>query len=348
MNEGRRRLRRLRIRLLLAAALGGAVAALAAGYAFASTRTAPIGTGVVVIDTRLGYQGGEAAGTGMVLTSSGEILTNNHVIRGATTIEVVVPGTSRSYSAKVVGYSVSGDVAVLKATGAANLKTISLGSSSSLKVGQAVHAVGNARGGGTLVTSSGTVTALARSITVSDESGATARLTGLVETNAGLEPGDSGGPLLSAAGKVVGMDTAASTSSGYRQIASTDGYAIPIDRAISIAKLIEAGKASGSVHVGGTAFLGVEAVATDAVPGYYDFPAGAVIAGVVSGGPAAAAGLERGDVVTAIAGRAVSSPADVGSLVLAKKPGTKVTITYVDTGGTRRTTQVTLGSGPPQ
>ena len=94
------------------------------GVALARTSAAPIGTGVVVIKTALAYQGGSAAGTGMVLTSSGEILTNNHVIRGATTIKVVVPRTSRTYTAKVVGYDVTDDVAVLQAVGASNLKTV--------------------------------------------------------------------------------------------------------------------------------------------------------------------------------------------------------------------------------
>src|SRR5689334_6678702 len=189
-------LHRFRTRFVVLAAIAGAAAAVAAGLAVARTGTAPIGTGVVVIGTNLGYQGGRAAGTGMVLTSSGDVLTNNHVIRGATAIRIVVPRTGRSYAAKVVGYDVSDDVAVLRAVRASKLKTVSLGNSATLRVGQSVKAVGNAGGTGSLVSASGSVTGLRRSITVSDELGGSASLGGLIETNAALQAGDSGGPLL--------------------------------------------------------------------------------------------------------------------------------------------------------
>lgn len=330
----------VRLGLVMAAAV--LVAALAAGIAFAKSRTSPIGTGVVVIDTALGYEGGSAAGTGMVLSSSGEILTNNHVIRSATRVRVVVPGTGHSYAAKVVGYDVTADVAVLQATGASNLATVSIGDSSALKVGEAVRAVGNAGGGGTLVSATGTVTALERAITVSEDDGETARLTGLVETNASLEPGDSGGPLL-VSGKVVGMDTAASTGSGYQQVASSDGFAIPIARAVAVVKLIEAGEASTTVHIGGTAFLGVS------IDPNADTPvAGAAIAAVVPGGAAATAGLVEGDVITAVDGHAISTATALSKAILAKKPGSTVTITYLDGSGTKASTSAKLGSGPPQ
>src|SRR5262249_44234854 len=155
---------------------------------------APVGTGVVVIETQLGYRGGAAAGTGMVLTSSGEVLTNNHVIRGATTVRVVVPRTGRAYTAKVLGYDVSDDVARLRLVGASTLKTVSTAGSSKVAVGDAVTAVGNAGGTGTLATAGGSITALRQSILVNDEQGGAVRLTGLIQTNAGVQPGDSGGP----------------------------------------------------------------------------------------------------------------------------------------------------------
>ena len=230
------------------------------GLAFART-TAPIGTGVVVVNTKLGYQSGAAAGTGIVLTSSGEVLTNNHVIQGATTVTVVVPGTTHHYSGKVVGYDVSADVAVLQLSGASNLKTASLGDSSKVTTGQAVKALGNAGGTGTLTAASGTVTGLGKSITVSDDQGGSEQLAGLIETNAALQPGDSGGPLLNSNGQVIGMDTAASTSFAFRAAGASDSYAIPINTALTVAKQIESGKASTAVHIGPTAFLGVEIAA---------------------------------------------------------------------------------------
>lgn len=311
-------------------------------FAWAKTRPAPIGNGVVVIETELGGAG-QGEGTGMVLTSSGEVLTNNHVIRGSTTIKIVVPGTGRSYTAKVLGYSVSKDVALLKASGASNLKTVSLGNSSMVRVGQRVTATGNAGGSGTLTSSSGRITALARTITVSDNDGVGQRLTGLVETSAELEPGDSGGPLFNAAHKVIGMNTAASVGYVFRGSRDADGYAIPVDTAITIAKQIEAGKGSATVHVGATAFLGVS-VASDDIVG-----SGAVIAGVVQGGAASAASLAPGDIITSVDGHTVSSSATLRSVLLLEKPGARVSVTYLDvTTGASRSVFVKLGSGPPQ
>ena len=201
---------RIHVRTALAALI--ALAAIGTGTAFAATRTTshPIGTGAVVIETNLAYQNAAAAGTGIVLTSSGRILTNNHVIAGATTIRVVVPKTTHTYTARVVGYDTTADVAVLQLQKASHLKTVTTGNASSLKLGARVTAVGNAGGTGRLTSSRGHVTGLNRSITVQGDSGTTEQLTGLIETNAALQPGDSGGPLLNSAGHVVGIDTAAS------------------------------------------------------------------------------------------------------------------------------------------
>ena len=223
--QGTRPLRRFHTRIVVAAVAAAVAATVAAGLAFAETRPAPIGNGIVVIDTDLAYQNGQAAGTGMVLTSSGVVLTNNHVIRNATTIKVVVPSTGRSYSASVVGYDATDDVAVLQANDASNLKTVSLGNSADVRDGQSVTAVGNAGGTGSLTHASGKVTDVNRAITVSDDQGGSENLSGLIETNASVQPGDSGGPLLNAAGQVIGMDTAASTSQGYGfdQTTTSDG-----------------------------------------------------------------------------------------------------------------------------
>jgi S1-C subfamily serine protease len=229
--------RRIHLRIALLVLVG--LVAVGVGAAFAATHstTAQIGTGVVVINTNLAYQGAAAAGTGMVLRSNGEILTNNHVIKGATTITVRIPGTSRSYAAHVVGYDTADDVAVLRLTNASNLKTVTP-STAKLAVGQTVKAVGNAGGTGRIVSATGRITGLAKAITVADDNGTPSRLTGLIETNAALQPGDSGGPLLNTAGRVIGMDTAASQSSPFATY-SNDGYAIPIAKVLSIVNQVE-------------------------------------------------------------------------------------------------------------
>ena len=335
-------MRHIHVRAALVALV--ALVAIGGGTAYAATRATsrPIGTGVVVIDTNLAYQNASAAGTGIVLTSSGEILTNNHVIAGATTIRVVVPKTTHSYTARVVGYSTTADVAVLQLQKASNLKTVKTGNASNLKLGARVTAVGNAGGTGTLTSSSGTVTGLNKTITVQDDNGATEQLTGLIETNATLQPGDSGGPLLNSAHRVVGIDTAASSSSPFAS-ASSDAYAIPIGKATTIAKQIVSGKSSATVHIGATAFMGVQLENSPSFAGQ-----GATIVGVVPGEPAATAGLVPGDVITAVAGRAVSGPSDIEPIILAHKPGDNVTVSYTDASGQSQSATITLASGPPQ
>lgn len=331
--------RRSRGRIMLASCVAVAVAAVAAaGLALANNHSTSVGSGVVLIETNLAYQGERAAGTGIVLTSSGEILTNNHVIRGATEIRVVVPGAGRAFNAKVVGYDAGHDVAVLQTSSASDLKTLSLGDSDSVDTGDAVHAVGNAGGTGRLITASGSVTGTNKAITVNDDQGGSESLSGLIETNAGIKPGDSGGPLLNSSNQAIGMDTAASVSSDGQT--TTDGYAIPIDSALAIVQQIEGG-GSASVHAGQTAFLGVEVTASS----YGD---GASIASVVPGGPAANAGLTQGDTITAVDGQTISSPDRLGLIIAAEKPGASISVSYVDQYGQSQTTQLTLTSGPPR
>ena len=320
--------------------------AIASGVALARTTATRIGTGVVVIRTTLGYQDASAAGTGMVLTSSGEILTNNHVIRGATKITVLIPGTGRAYSASVVGYDVADDVALLRVSGASNLATVTTAESSKVAVGDRITAVGNAGGTGTLSTATGSVTALQQSIVVNDDSGGAARLTGLVGVNANVVAGDSGGPLLNSAGAVIGMNTAGSTGYVSRYSSDTQAYAIPIAKALSVVRQIEAGRASTRIHIGATSFLGIQVGSSLRNSDYT--PSGTVIAGVLRGSPAASAGFSPGDVITAIDGRATSSPNSITAAILAKKPGTKVTIRLTDSSGVERSTTVTLTSGPAQ
>jgi S1-C subfamily serine protease len=344
--------RRIPLRIALVALV--ALPVLSVGTAFGATRasTTPIGSGVVLIDTNLAYQNADAAGTGMVLTSTGEILTNNHVIQGATTIKVTVPGTKQTYTAHVLGYDATGDVAVLQLSNASNLKTASIGNSATVKVGDKVTALGNANGAGKLTPASGKVTGLRKSITVQGDDGGTEHLNSLIETNAAIQPGDSGGPLYNASGKVVGMDTAASTGSGFEFAAyqrSVDAYAIPINTATTIARQIAAGISSATVHIGDTAFLGIEVSGSDFTPatgGIATPVQGVAIAGVISGGSAATAGLSQGDVITGIDGKTVTTSAALQTAIQAHNPGDALSVTFTDATGQSQSATVTLQSGP--
>jgi S1-C subfamily serine protease len=306
-----------------------------------------------------------SAGTGIVLTSNGEILTNNHVIRGATSIKVTDVGNGKTYTATVVGYDASGDVAVIQLKNASGLTIASLGDSSSVQAGDTVTALGNAGGkGGTPSVASGSVTNLNQSITASDEgSGVSENLTGLIQTNADIQPGDSGGALVNAHGQVVGMNTAASTGFQFQgqsgsqssQGSQEQAYAIPIDSALTIAKQIESGNASSTVHIGATAFLGIETSGSDSSSGSSGFggqgssqgsAAGATIVGALSGSPAAAAGLAEGDTITSVGGQTVSSASDIAQVLVKFHPGDKISVSWTDASGQSHSATVALTSGP--
>jgi len=327
---------------------------------------------LVDIVTTMGAQGASAAGTGIVLTSDGEVLTNNHVIRGATSIKVTDVGNGRTYTAKVVGYDASRDVAVIQLQNASGLTTANLGDSSIVQTGDTVTALGNAGGkGGTPSVASGSVTALNQSITASDEgSGVNSeQLTGLIETNADIQPGDSGGALVDSYGQVVGMNTAASSGSAFQSSSSqtaVQAYAIPIEGAETIAKQIEDGQGSSTVHIGETAFLGIETDGSNSgsgsgsgsggFGGFGGFgqgdgsgsgtTSGVTISGTLSGSPADDAGLTQGDTITSVDGQSVSSTSDIQQALVKHHPGDKISVNWVDQAGQSHTATVTLANGP--
>ena len=331
---------------------------------------------IVDVKSTLGYQGAYSLGTGIVLTSDGVILTNNHVINGATSITVTDIGNSKTYKATVLGYDESRDIAVLKLSDASGLTTASTGDASSLSIGDSVVALGNAGGvGGTPAVAAGSVTALNQSITASDESsGSSEQLTGLIETNADIQSGDSGGPLVNSHGQIVGIDTAASSSyqfggnggnggfggfgnggfgsqgsgssgssgsSSANGGSTTQGFAIPINTALSIAKEIENGQGSSTVHIGATAFLGLQIATTQ--QGQFQ---GVLLAGTENGTPAAQAGLGQDDLVTALDGKSVSTGTDIQNILVGHHPGDKVSIAWTDASGQSHTATVTLATGP--
>lgn len=300
------------------------------------------------VNTDLGYENAAAAGTGMVLTGAGELITNNHVIRGATTITVRDVGNGRNYPASVLGYDIGEDVALLKLKGAAKLHTIRIANSSSVRVGAKVTVIGNAGGrGGPPTSASGRVLALGQAITATDESNGTSEeLRGLIETSAAVEPGDSGGALVNASGAVVGLVTAA--SSGYElQPGGNVGFAVPMNRAMAVVHKIEKHQFSAAIHPGATAFLGVSVVASDYVRAGA-VASGALVLGVVPGSPAERAGLVAGDVITAVAATPISTPAVLTDALLARKPGATVGLSFVDRLGAAHRVTVTLVAGPPQ
>jgi S1-C subfamily serine protease len=406
------------VALAAGAAAGGLIGSMnhsAVGLVTATSKTAlstsqiasRVDPALVDIVSTDGDQQATSAGTGIVLTASGLVLTNNHVINGATSIKVTDIGNGKTYTGKVVGYDASHDVAVVQMQNASGLTAASLGNSSTVQTGDNVVALGNAGGkGGTPSVAAGTVTALNQSITASDEdSSSSERLTDMIETNADIQPGDSGGPLVNSAGQVIGMDTAASSGSDgpsyqdpygnspygnggssngqspygqspwwqfpngqspYGQNGSgqnpsgqssasssdqsrTEGFAIPINRALSIASEIEGGHASSSVHIGATGFLGVE-LSTQGSSEFGGFggpsASGIAVEGVLSGSPAAAAGLSQGDVITSVAGQSVSSPSGVESIIEQYHPGDKVSVGWADQSGQSRTSTLTLANGP--
>jgi S1-C subfamily serine protease len=188
--------------------------------------------GVVDITGRLDVPGVRVAGTGIVVSAGGDVMTNNHVVQGVTRLRVTIPG-GPSYPAHVIGTDPTDDVALLGVDAAWSAAPATFGDSSKVAVGDPVEAIGNAGGvGGAPSVARGTVTGLDQSVTAVDESGIGAEeLHGLIETDAAVAPGDSGGPLVDAGGKVIGVDAAASRS---RRGHATEGYAIPIDTALGV------------------------------------------------------------------------------------------------------------------
>jgi S1-C subfamily serine protease len=302
-----------------------------------STSTATAATagqisGLVTIVTQLGYENGEAAGTGIILNSGGRILTNNHVIDGATAIKVTVESTGTSYTAQVVGTNATKDVAVLQLQHASGLTTAALATGTP-STGDTVTAVGNANGTGTLSAAEGTVSALGQTITTSSDGSTTGEtLHGLIEISADVVSGDSGGAVENTSGDVVGVTTAASSGT-----ADVTGYAIPIGTALGIAKQIVAGDDTSEITLGLPAFLGVSLTTSSS---------GAVVDSVLAGTAAAKTAIAAGDTITAVDGTTISAGSDLSAAIAKHAPGDRVRIGYTSAAGDSRTVTVTLTEGP--
>ncbi|HVB51419.1 MAG TPA: trypsin-like peptidase domain-containing protein [Acidimicrobiales bacterium] len=327
-----------------------------AANAAAAKIATSVDPGLVDITTQLSYQQSSAAGTGMIVSSNGLILTNNHVINGATSISVRDVATGKVYKATVVGYDETSDIAVLQLTNASGLTTITTTNNTATK-GTSVVGIGNAGGGGgTPSYAAGTVVAVNQSITANDAQNPTGSeaLTGMIEFNADIQAGDSGGALVNAKGQVIGMDTAASSNGGpFYGSATTQAYAIPINTALAIATSIENGSGSSTMHIGATAFLGIEVDGSSpspfAGPGSATPAAsGVTVAGTVAGTAAANSALTSGDVIVSVNGQSVTTVTSLDKILQSLKVGDTVRIGYTDTSGAPATLDLVLGSGPPQ
>ncbi len=311
----------------------------------AAAQTTAVDKGLVNIQSTIGYDGSAAAGTGVVLTSDGIILTNHHVIAGATSLSVEVAGTTTNYAADVIGYDASHDIGVIKLRNASGLATAPLGDSNTVKIGDAVVGTGNAGGGnGAPIHAAGKVTGLGKSITAMDSAnGASEQLTNLIETDANIQPGDSGGALASS-DKVIGINTAGSTSNNGQGNGATDGFAIPINDALSIANDIRAGRASSTIHIGASAFLGIS-VQASSLSGTAN-GSGVSVARVLPNSAASKAGLVAGDVITGLGGATVTDNTALRDLIAPHHPGDTVSLTWTDVRGASHSHDVTFGSGP--
>jgi S1-C subfamily serine protease len=253
---------------------------------------------------------------------------------------VQINGQGQTYTAHILGTDPTEDIAVIHIDGVSNLKTISTADSSKVLVGDSVAAIGNALGrGGTPSLTTGTVTALDVSATASDPGAGTSEdLSGLIQTNASLLPGDSGGALTNGSGQVIGMNTAASGRNRFGGTLDNVALAIPINKAMAVAHQIQSGQASDTVEIGQRGYLGVQISPRSA--------GGATVANVVSGSPAENAGIAAGDTITSIDGKTVDSPNTLTNLLQGKHPGDSVKVGWTDSSGHTHTATLKLTTGP--
>jgi S1-C subfamily serine protease len=328
---------------------------------------ARVAPSVVDVTATLRYDDETASGTGFFIDSrDGLVLTNNHVIRDATSVTITIPATNQTYQAQIVGADAAADIAVLRITPLPGSVSAPIGDSATVAVGSTVVAIGNRAGaGGPPVSAPGVISAVGRTI----------QLRGMLQTTAKIQPGDSGGPLADGAGAVIGVDTAAGTGGDEA------GYAIPINTAVTVERQIILGRAVPGITVGVGGFLGViipsstapspraqaaeerslgedpagsapqtGCLPTEAGAGVPDSLApvdsGALVDGVLCGTGAEAVGMSAGDVITAADGRAVSSPDGLTAIVSGCRPGSVVEITWVSPAGATRASRVRLDAAP--
>lgn len=303
---------------------------------------AQVGPSVVDIDADLSYQSATGAGTGIVIDPGGQVLTNNHVIEGATALRAHDIGNGQTYDVDVLGYDRSHDVALVQLRGAGGLPTAVLGNSSAVAVGDPVVAMGNAGGqGGAPSAVPGHVIGVNQTVSATDSlTGSTETLNGLIAADTMIRPGDSGGPMVNNDGQVVGMNTAASGSYQMAAAQGGHGFAIPVAAAMPIVNQIRSGASSGTVHVGPSAFLGLAVSDSHGGPG-------AQVKRVIPGTPAAGLGIGENDLVISIDNAPVNSATALTNVMDLHHPGDTVQVGWQQIGGPVQTGSVTLAAGPP-
>ncbi|HEY7915937.1 MAG TPA: trypsin-like peptidase domain-containing protein [Acidimicrobiales bacterium] len=318
---------------------------------------------VVSIDSESGSTGNsaggdiiQAAGSGMILTPDGEVLTNSHVVSGASSVTVTLFGQTRALPAHLVGNDPGNDLALVQIDQASNLPTVTLGNSGRTRVGDSVLAIGNALAlaGGPTVTE-GIISAENRSLSAQNDSGQTENLSGLLQTDAAINPGNSGGPLVNAQAQVVGMNTAVASSSTGNAPTQNIGFAITVDSVkprLAELRLGGTGGTSGTTPQPSTganaAYIGVTVGQITPALQHRDQltpSSGALILSVQPGSPAQQAALQVDDVIVSLDGKAIQSPGDLTAAIHPLKPGDHV-IVGIYRGSSRRNVDVTLGARP--
>jgi S1-C subfamily serine protease len=273
------------------------------------------------------------AGTGIIITASGEVVTNAHVVNGASEIKVTLPGSTATHTATIVGINVSEDLAVIQIAGVSGLTPATFANSDSAAVGDSVLAVGNALGyGGAPSVTEGILSAKGRSLTGNSDN-----LSNLLQTDAAINPGNSGGPLVDSSGNVIGINVAVASGSATEP-AQNIGFAIASNTVVNALPALKAGANVGTQGQGTTqsgTFLGVSV--SDATP------SGALVEAVQSGSPADKAGIQAGDIITAVSGKTIADGAALQQAIRSSKAGSVVTVTLNRNGATT-TVKATLGT----
>jgi serine protease Do len=299
---------------------------------------------VVTIQVTSG-SGSGGSGSGFIFNANGWILTNRHVVEGANQIRVVL-ADSRTFTGTVYGIDTLTDLAIVKVN-ATGLPSAPLGTSADLQQGQLAIAIGNPLGTFENTVTTGVISGLGRQITAGDVSQTSSeQLNNLIQTDAAINPGNSGGPLLNSAGEVIGVNTAVASS------AQGIGFAIPIDAAKEILAEALAGKPLARPWIGVYYQPVTKQLASDkglsvdhgALIGA---PASGSSSGIVSGSPAASAGLRDGDVITAVDGQTVDTSHDLSTRIVTHAPGDRVVLT-VQRGSSTIQVTLTLGTLPSQ